>query len=147
MTRVGRAATAGVVIAAQALAPPAMAAELFGSGEPAVVERGAFAGARLRVALGGHRDGEVRGGLTLTPTSISRSGDGALGRHFAEGFELGAGPGAPFGLRLAGRPLGGEDPAGRGRRLGVSTLGAAAIVGGVIVAGFVGYALVSRSDD
>ena len=147
MMRALRAATAAALIASQALAPPALAAELFGSGEPVEVERGAFAGARLRVALGGRRDGEIRAGLALTPISLRRSSDGAVGRQFAEGFEFGGGQGAPFGLRLAGRPIGGGDRAAQSRRLGVSTLGAAAIVGGVIVAGFIGYALVSRSDD
>ena len=147
MTRAMRAATAAALIAAQALATPAAAAELFGSGAPVEVERGAFAGARLRVALGGRRDGEVRAGLALAPTILRRSSDGAVGRQFADGFELGAAQGAPLELRLAGQPIGGAGPDGRTRRLGVTTLGAAAIVGGVIVAGFIGYALVSRSDD
>ena len=147
MMRVVRASTAAALIAAQTLAAPATAAELFGTGEPVEVVRGAFAGARLRIALGGRRDGALRAGLALTPTSLRRGSDGAVGRQFAEGFELGAGQGAPFGLRLAGRPIGGVAPDGRPRRLGVSTLGAAAIVGGVIVAGFIGYALVSRGDE
>jgi hypothetical protein len=119
-------------------ARPAAAAELprDGAGAPNAVS--AFAGARLRVPLGG-RDGKPQAGLALT--SALRSG--ATGEiRFAKGAELGlSGADSKVRLTLAGAPVaqlaqGGRDP--QGRRQGVSTIGYVAI--GV---GFVALVLVA----
>ena len=111
-----------------ATAVPARAAELDGRGAEAT-ERGAFAGARLRVPLGGRAGDEARAGLTLAPALHDERGRLMLG----EGLEFGvAGRDGPA-LRLAGRRL---DRAGAGPRAGVSTLGAIAIGAGVVALGF-----------
>lgn len=141
--------TAAALVAAQLVsASPVLAADLVGGPEPAQARMGAFAGARLRVALGGRHDGRTRFGLALAPISQSRTMDGRGVRRFGEGFELGISGREPAGLRLAGYRVG---PGGalldeRHTRLGVSTIGTAAIVGGVIVVGLVGLALIARND-
>lgn len=142
--------TAAALVAAQLVpASQAAGADLAAGAEFAPARMGAFAGARLRVGLGGRHDGPARFGLTLAPISQSRTMDGRSVRRFGEGFELGFGGREPARLRLAGYRVG---PGGtlldeRDTRLGVSTIGTAAIVGGVIVVGLVGLALIGRNDD
>lgn len=115
--------------AGQVLTVPAQAAELGGRGPAAEMERGTFAGARLRVPLGARRGEAARAGLTLAPTMHDGQGHIALG----EGLDFGvAGRDGPA-LRVAGRRLDAE-PAGE--RAGVSTLGAVAIGAGVLAVGF-----------
>lgn len=124
--------------------PPAVAAELASHAQAPELSRGAFAGARLRLTLGGSRGGEMRAGVALAPTSLGRTHDGTLVRRFGDGFELGTARGEPMALRLAGRRVGtGPERS----RLGVSTLGAAGIAAGVILAGAVVLALAVRSDE
>lgn len=142
--------TAAALVAAQlASASPVLGADLVdGAGQPQV-RIGAFAGTRLRVELGGRHQGRTRFGLSLAPVSQSRTMDGRSTLRYAEGFEYGIAGRQPAAIRLAGHRIG---PGGRlidedGTRLGVSTIEAAAIAGGVIVVGLVALALIGRSDD
>lgn len=138
---------AGLVAAAQVLAaaPPAMAAELQQDRAAMPNRVSAFAGARLRVPLGGG-DEKPRAGLALTSTL--RSGPtGEL--RFAKGAELGfSGRNSKLALNLAGRPVS-QLAAGRsgpeGRKLGFSTAGWIAvgasvviILGGVLIFDYIG---------
>jgi hypothetical protein len=133
---------AALVAAAQILpaAQPAGAAELNldRTAEPAQVS--AFAGARLRVPLGGGRE-KPQAGLALTST-LRNGPAGEL--RFARGAELGfRGRDSKLGLSVAGRPVA-QLAAGRsgpaGRKQGFSTLGyvaigasAVIIIGGVLI--------------
>ena len=137
----------GLVAAAQmvAAAPPAMAAELHydRTGMPSQVS--AFAGARLRVPLGGGRE-KPQAGLALTSTLRG----GATGElRFARGAELGfSGTDSKLGVSLAGRPLS-RLAAGRpgpdGRKQNFSTTGwivigasAVIIIGGLVIFDYIG---------
>jgi hypothetical protein len=138
---------AGLVAAAQVLpaAQPAMAAELHQDrmGEPNQVS--AFAGARLRVPLGGGRE-KPQAGLALTSTLRG----GATGElRFARGAELGfSGRNPKLGLSIAGRPvsqLAAGRPGPSGRKQGFSTAGwiaigasAVIIIGGVLIFDYIG---------
>ncbi len=143
--------TAAALVAAQLAATPAFAADLVDSAgaAPAQVRMGAFAGTRLRVELGGRHEGRTRFGLSLAPISHSQAADGRVTLRYGEGFEYGVAGRQPAALRLAGYRIG---PGGtlvdeRGTRLGVSTIEAAAIAGGVIVVGLVALALIGRNDN
>jgi len=133
---------AGLVAAGQILpaAQPAMAAELHQDRTATPSQISAFAGARLRVPLGGGGE-KPQAGLALTSTLRS----GPTGQlRFARGAELGfGGREQKLGLSLAGRPLSQLAP-GRsgpeGRKQGFSTAGyitigasVAIIVGGVLI--------------
>ena len=138
---------AGLVAAAQVLpaAQPAMAAELNQDRTAAPGQVSAFAGARLRVPLGGGRE-KPRVGLALTSTLRS----GATGElRFAKGAELGfSGGDSKLDLSLAGRPvskLAGGRPGPEGRKQGFSTAGwiavgasAVIIVGGLLIFDYIG---------
>jgi len=131
--------TIGALVAGQLLGPvqPAAAADLVERDTPQI---GAFAGARLRIPLGGAREERrLRAGLTLAPTM--RVGAGRL--RFGEGLEFGVAGREPVRLSLAGTPVnrlagGGRGP--DGQRLGVSTLGWIAIGVGATVVVLVGAA-------
>ena len=124
---------AGLVAAAQILpaAQPAMAAELHRDGAAMPNQVSAFAGARLRVPIGGGRE-KPQAGLALTSTLRG----GATGElRFAKGAEFGFSGDEKVRLSLAGRPvsqLASGGKAGDGRKLGVSTLGYVAIGVGVV---------------
>jgi hypothetical protein len=129
----------GQVIAA---AQPVMAAELPQDRVSAPNQVSAFAGARLRVPLGGGRE-KPRAGLALTSTLRSGS-TGEL--RFARGAELGfSGGESAIRFTLGGTPASrlaqgswGPD----GRKLGVSTIGWVAIgVGALAVAYFALFSL------
>lgn len=133
------------LLAAQAatVAQPVMAADLVERETPMM---GAFAGARIRMALGDRAHQRLRAGLTLAPTMHARGSDGAVRTRFGEGLELGVAPRRPLELSLAGTRLdrfgvapGGTGPGGR--RAGVSTLGWVAIGVGatVLVVAGAGY--------
>ena len=138
---------AGLVAAAQVLpaASPAAAAELHQDRTDQPGQVSAFAGARLRVPLGGGRE-KPRAGLALTSTLRS----GATGElRFARGAELGFdGADSKLGLSIAGRPvshLAGGRPGPSGRKQGFSTAGwiaigasAALIVGGILIFDYIG---------
>ena len=138
---------AGLVAAAQVLpaAQPAEAAELHYDRTETSSQVSAFAGARLRVPLGGGRE-KPQAGLALTST-LRNGATGEL--RFAKGAEFGfSGRDSKLGLSLAGRPLAQLAP-GRsgpnGRKLGFSTAGWIAIgasvviiVGGVLIFDYIG---------
>jgi hypothetical protein len=135
---------AGLVAAVPA-AQPAVAAELHQDRTETSNQVSAFAGARLRVPLGGGRE-KPQAGLALTSTLRS----GATGElRFAKGAELGfSGRDSKLGLSIAGRPLSQLAPARsgpNGRKLGFSTAGwiaigasAVIIVGGVLIFDYIG---------
>ena len=136
-------------VAAQMLgaAQPAAAADLVAQEAP---QMGAFAGARLRMPLGGAREErQVRAGLTLAPTMRSHNADGASRLRFGEGLEFGFTGREPLRLSLAGTPVNrltqgraGPD----GQRLGVSTIGWIAIGVGAAVVIVVGAAVICSQD-
>jgi hypothetical protein len=138
---------AGLVAAAQVLpaSPPAMAAELHRDSTGMPNQVSAFAGARLRVPLGGGRE-KPQAGLALTSTLRG----GATGEvRFAKGAELGfAGKNAKLALNIAGRPvsqLAPGRPGPTGRKQNFSTAGwiaigasAVIIVGGLLIFDYIG---------
>jgi hypothetical protein len=137
---------AQIMVAAQ----PAMAAEL-GDERGATSQRhGAFAGARLRLPLGGAADRKLRAGVTVAP--IVQSADAGESRRirFGEGLELGfAGRDKPV-LAFGGRPVAqlAQGPAGPdGRKLGTSTTTGLLIVGGIVVLALGGVALLLMSQE
>jgi hypothetical protein len=132
-------AAAQSIVAAQ----PAAAASLQ---EATTVQGGTFAGARIRVSLGGkQQDRKVRAGLTLAPTLRSQAISGQTQTRIGEGLELGFTGKRPLTLALAGRPVSGLLPGGSKsedeRRQGISTCGYVAIGAGVaaLVGAFVLY--------
>lgn len=126
--------TIAALLAAQIAlsAQPAFAAELSRDGGTTPNQVGAFAGARLRVPLGGGRE-KAQAGLAMTSTLRGGAG-GEL--RFAKGAELGfSGRDSGIRLTLAGAPVaqlaqGGRGP--EGRKQGVSTLGWVAIGVGAV---------------
>jgi hypothetical protein len=125
------------IIATQlaALTAPAAAADLHQERVGAPNQTSAFAGARLRVSLGGGRE---RPQIGLAITSVRRSGaSGEL--RFARGLELGSAGEGPIRLSVSGTPvsrLGGGRPGPEGRRMGVSTIGWVAIGVGVLAVSY-----------
>ena len=139
------------LVAAQSLATasPGFAARL--DDQPATTQqsRGAFAGARLRIPLGGEKP-TPRVGFAFTAIQRSGASDGSSSLRFSEGVEFGfAGSTSPQ-LMLAGRPVDamglgvaqdGDEDKGRGP----STLGVVAIIaGGLLVVGGIGFAVLAH---
>src|SRR3954468_20715780 len=96
------------------------------------IERGTFAGARVRIPLGRTGDG-AHAGLALTATQRA---PGRAELRFAKGLELGYAGDARLRLSLQGQPVSRLVPGGAGpdgRKLGVSTLGWIGIGVGVVV--------------
>ncbi|HEY5722151.1 MAG TPA: hypothetical protein VIT45_07500 [Allosphingosinicella sp.] len=129
------------LIAAQTMAPPAFAADFGDQPADSAQRQGAFAGARLRVPLGGEAGGKARAGLAVAPLLQGRRADGSVRTRFGEGLEFGFAGGKKAELSLAGRPVK-QLAQGRtgpdGRKLGVSTVGWVAI--GVGIAAIAGVA-------
>jgi hypothetical protein len=125
----------GAAIAAQALAVgPAAAAELVEAAATMPPQRGAFAGAQLRVPLGRTAD-KARAGLAIAGLERSRM-TGA--QRMSQGLALGVDTAGKLQLAAGGRTLDREEQ----RKMGVSTLGWVAIgVGAAVVVGVVGYGL------
>jgi hypothetical protein len=123
--------------AASLIAPPGFAATLEGHPSSAHHRVGAFAGARLRVAMGGETAGRPRLGLAVAGMDYRQSSDGRISARLGEGMELGLAADRKLRLSLAGQPVGirpslqgsdeDEDEDG-----GIST--ALLIAGGVVVA-------------
>ena len=136
--------TIAALVAAQMMAQPAMAAELGDDRGAVAARQGAFAGARVRIALDGTKARKTQAGLTLAPMIQGRAGDGSLRTRFGEGLELRlAGDSARPELAFGGRSLA-QLKEGRtgpdGRKLGVSTLGWVAIgVGTALLIGTVAF--------
>jgi len=130
----------GALIASQIglAAQPAMAADLTSDRTSVAQRQGAFAGARLRVPLGGSKSNKIRAGLTVAPLVQGRSNSGEIRTRLGEGLEFGiAGETRKPALSFAGTPVsqlaqGKAGPAGA--KKGVSTIGWVAIgVGAVLV--------------
>lgn len=139
------------LVAAQLMtAQPAMAAELIDERGATSQRHGAFAGARLRVPLGGESDRKLRAGLTVAPVAEGTNGEGSRRIRFGEGLELGiAGGSDKPALAFGGRPVSqiAQGPiAPDGRRLGTSTGKGLLIVGGIVILtlGAVALLLVSQ---
>jgi hypothetical protein len=137
------------VLAAQIAvsARPAFGAELSRDNAGTSTQVSAFAGARLRVPLGGGRE-KPRAGLALTSTLRNGAG-GEL--RFAKGAELGfSGRNSGIKLSLAGTPVaqmaqGGRGP--EGRKQGVSTLGWVGIGVGFVALVLVALVAACSADD
>ena len=123
------------LIASQLVAAPVAAADLVKDSPMTSSQSGAFAGARVRVALGGgEQQGQLRAGLVMAPTMHSESNDRRYVLRFGEGIELGARQGSPLALSIAGRPVTGPEARRlSGPRAGVSTIGWVAIGTGVVL--------------
>ena len=125
------------LIAAQVgpLAAPAHSADLMAEPQQRETRMGAFAGTRVRVALGDGPRERVRAGLAVAPT-LHRIENGASRLRIGEGVEYGIADRRPAGLSIAGHRPGDSQRLPDGRRHGVSTLGWVAIgVGAVALVG------------
>ena len=121
-----------ILVAAQ----PTFAADLGDEGGAARQRHGAFAGARLRVPLGGGSDTKARAALAVAPVLESRDSGGSLRTRFGEGVELGFADREKVGLSLGGTRLSDLGQGPNGRKLGVSSLGWVAIgLGAALVIG------------
>ena len=131
------------MVAAQLLAAaqPALAAELVDDRIAVAQQRGAFAGARVRVPLGTGTGAKARAGLTLVPVVQKEYRNGAVRTQYGEGLELGVSGNEKLELSLAGKrvsQLTEGKPGPDGSKAGISTIGWVAIgVGVVLVAVFV----------
>ena len=138
-------AAAQILAAAQPAAAAGFGDEPAGAGQ----KQAAFAGARLRVPLGGEGKEKARAGLAVAPVLHSRQADGSMRTRFGEGMELGFAGGPRAQLMLAGRRVS-SIAQGRsgpdGAKLGTSTSKGLLIVGGILVltAGAVALLLVSQ---
>lgn len=92
-------------IAAQLAAAPAVAASLEPV-ETSATRTGGFAGARLRIQLGGREAGRAQAGLNIGPVRSAQATDGRIHTSFGEGVAFGiAGESATPQLTFAGRSL------------------------------------------
>ncbi len=138
------------LVAAQMIATASPAAAAATLEETQIVQTGTFAGARIRLSLGGkQQDRKFRAGLTVAPTLRSRAISGETRMRIGEGPELGFAGGRPLTLSLAGQPVSRLLPGGNKSeddgRLGISTGGYVAIgVGVILVAGGVGYLVMAN---
>lgn len=134
----------GALLAAQIMSTaPAAAAELVADSSVAGRQQGTFAGARLRVPLGGTESGKVRAGLSLTTVQRTDFSDGRGRIAFGEGVELGVAAGKPLTLRTGGVPLAQRLGAAEDREDGKrkSSTGKKILKGAIVVA-IVGAAVV-----
>ncbi len=123
------------LVASQVSAVPAAAADLIEDPVIASQDAGSFAGARVRLALGGKgTESQLRAGIVMAPTLLTRTSDRRGSLRFGEGVELGFANGRPLALAIAGRLVTGDDARRMsGPRAGVSTLGWNAIGTGVLL--------------
>ena len=112
----------------------AQAAELVAEPLARTTQMGAFAGARVRLSLGGERE-KVRAGVMVAP-SMHSAADGAVKLRIGEGLEYGWTQRQASRVTFAGRPLAQIADAGRtpaGDRHGVTPTGWVAIGAGVLL--------------
>ena len=114
-------------------------------GRDAQFRTGTFAGARIRLAVGGQkREPKLRAGFTFASVQSGQSARGVSFTRFGEGLEFGitdrnAQPHMSIaGYSLAPKRLGAADGAEDGSKKGHGLRTAAFIVGGVLVAGVAG---------
>jgi len=127
------------LIAGQAFTPAA-ASRLGPQAVPGAQEAGLFAGARVRLPLGGQeRPQRLSAGFVAAPMLMIDRADGSRGSRIGEGLAFGAPGSARPGLSLAGRSIVPGSPSPTGQRAGVSTIGWIAIGVGalavIVVAG------------
>ncbi len=144
---------AGLIVAQSLVAAQPAAAAPFD--EITTVQNGTFAGARIRLSLGGRQqEGKIHAGLTIAPMLRSQTISAVSRIRIGEGLELGFAGERRLAWSLGGRPVSRLLPGGSksedDRRLGTSTggyvaigVGVAALVAGAIVAGVV----IDHSDD
>ena len=140
---------AALVSAQLSAAQPAFAAQL-GVGQQ--TRMGVFAGAQLRLPLGGSRaEAAPRASVGIAPIARSQSLDGASRTRIGQGLQLSLQPNRPVELSLAGTRLdrlglaaGGQMP--DGQRAGVSTLGWIAIGVGATAVILVGAVALCMED-
>ena len=128
------------VLVAQVLpfAAPAEAAELTAGPQQHDTRMGAFAGARLRIALGDGQRERVRAGLAVAPAMHRIQNDGSMRMGIGEGLEYGFTEKRAPGVSVAGLRISDMQRGPEGSRRNVSTVGWIAIgVGAVVVAGAV----------
>ena len=137
---------AGLVAAQLTAAAQPAAAANFEDG--ASVQSGTFAGARIRLTLGGNQqDRKFRAGLTLAPTLRSQTISGRTQMRLGEGLELGFTGERPLALSLAGRPIDRLLP-GDDKKLGLSTGGKVAIgVGAALLIGAGAFYVAIQCDE
>lgn len=92
------------LLTAQLAATPSLGATL-APVEASHVRTGAFAGALLRITLGGNDSGQARAGLGIGPLRTAQGADGRIRTSFGEGLEFGSRAGATPQLSFAGRSL------------------------------------------
>jgi hypothetical protein len=123
---------AAVVLAQLAPCATSVQAAELAAGPQQQTRMGAFAGARLRVSLGGKKQ-TVRAGLMAAP-SVRSVKDGASSLRIGEGLEYGLTDRRPQpGLSFAGRQIGSGKHRPDGPRQNVSTTGYIAIAAGVVL--------------
>ena len=123
----------GGLVATQ-IVTPAAAADLISDRTIVVQQAEAFAGARMRLSLGGGERQRVRAGIVMAPALRTQTADNRATLRFGEGLELGLSAGRTPALSIAGRPLTGEEARRTtGPRAGISTWGWVAIGTGVVL--------------
>lgn len=122
------------------------------TGRDAQIRGSTFAGARVRLALGGAEKAEkLRAGLTFSAMQSGRSASGQNVARFADGVELGITGSEPIphfsvaGYSLApGRLNAGEDQGEPRRKRGGTLKTVAIVVGGVLLVGGAGLLVLSH---
>jgi hypothetical protein len=112
-----------------AVGAPVRAAELIAAEQPGTQQVGAFAGARLRLPLGGHERQRARVALSASPTLHQLQPNGEWRARIGRGLELGGRGDRPL-LTFAGRPVGRlaeTEAAPDGTRRNISPVGWVAI--------------------
>ena len=113
-------------------------------------DAGAFAGARLRIRLGGNDAGHVRAGLAFAPMTRTETIGGRAHVRYGEGVEFGFNGSSYARFSLGGQPLDrfallpgtGVD---KRRANGISTLGGVGIGAAVVVlAGVAAFVVLSN---
>jgi hypothetical protein len=123
------------LVSVQLIATQPAFAAAFGGGQETRV--GVFAGAQLKLTLGGSRAVAPRASLGIAPVVRSQRPDGFDRTRIGEGLQLSLEPNRPVELNFAGTRLDrlGLAPSGQapdGLRAGISPLGWAAIGVGVV---------------
>ncbi|MGZ8998706.1 MAG: hypothetical protein ACXW2T_07620 [Allosphingosinicella sp.] len=123
------------IAATQLASAPAWSADLIEDSSITLQQAGSFAGARVRLPLGGtETEGGLRAGLVMAPTLRSEGADHRRSLRFGNGAEIGFKQGQPLALSIAGRTVTGREAQRlSGPRAGVSTLAWVAVGTGVVL--------------
>ena len=127
--------SAATITVASLMASTPAAAQNAGMLATTSTEAGAFAGARLRLRLGGKSMPRPEFGVTFAPMLRAASADGRVRMRFGEGAGFGIAGGEPARLSLGGRPVLSfterRVELDKTNAMGVSTIGYVAIGAGV----------------